>query len=262
VLTNTDIPPGGEGKIEVTFDSSHKKGQQKKSVTVESYDPRNPRASLNVSALVEVVFGFDEYALNMGKIRKGQSVSRTTILLTKDPSIIKTIKFTSTSPYITANLSNTLGAEKGRVNVEVTATSEMPVGRIDATITARTGDRSALETTLPIRGGVVGNVEISPEFLQFHIDSSKSNSKSAKQIIKVISVVDEARLHLLGINDADQRLAFHVDTLLAEKQYEISVTPKPMALGARQHVSGAIVITTDDKEQPVTTVTYSIFFGP
>jgi len=265
VLTNTDIPPGGEGKIEVTFDSSHKKGQQKKSITVESNDPRNPRASLDVSALVEVVFGFEEYNLDMGKIRKGESVSKTATLLVKDPSIIKTIKFTSSSSYITANLSKTpagSGTEKGRLNVEVSGTSAMPVGRISATITARAGDRSVLEATLQIMGAVTGDVDISPEAVRFFMDTLKNDSKFAKQIIRVTSNVDEARLHLLDIKDADQRLTFHIDTLRAEKQYEISMTPKPTALGARKNVTGAVTITTDNKDRPVTSVPYSIIFGP
>jgi hypothetical protein len=262
VLTNTDIPPGGEGKIEVTFDSGGKKGQQKKSITVESDDPRSPRASLNVSALVEVEFGFEEYSLDMGKIRKGQPFSKMATLLAKHPSIIKTIKFTSSSPYITARQSNTPATEKGRLNVEVSGTSDMPIGRFRATITARAGNRSESEATLQIMGAVVGNVEISPEVVQFHMDTSKNDAKSAKQILRVISTIDEARLHLLGISDADQRLTFHVDTLLAEKRYEISMTPKPAVLGARQNVSGAVTITTDDKEQPVMSVPYSIYFSP
>jgi hypothetical protein len=211
------------------------------------------------------MFGFEEYSLNMGKIRKGQSVSKMAALLVKDPSIIKTIEFTSSSPYITANLSKTPagpGAEKGRLNVEVSGTSEMPVGRINATITARAGDRPVSEAILQIAGAVVGNVDISPEVVQFHMDTSKNDSKSAKQIIRVISTVDEARLHLLGIKDADQRLTFHIDTLLVDKQYEISMIPQPAVLRARQNVSGAVTITTDDKERPVTSVPYNIFFGP
>lgn len=262
MLTSTDIPPGGEGKIEVTFDSSHKKGQEKKSVTVESNDPRNPRATLNISALIEVVFGFDEYGLDLGKIRKGQSVSKTTSLVIKDPSIIKTINFSSTSPYINANILNTPEAEKGRLNVEISAKSGMPPGRINETITARAGDTPALEATLPIRGGVIGNFEITPEYLQFHIDSSKGNSKSAKQIIKLVAAVDEAKFHLLEVRDADQRLTFRIDTLLKGKQYEISASPKSAVISSRQNVSGAVTITTDDKEQPIMSIPYGIYFSP
>jgi hypothetical protein len=262
VLTSTDIPPGGEGKIEVTFDSGNKKGQQKKSITVESNDPRNPRATLNISALIEVVFGFEEYLIDMGRIRKGQLVTKTATLIVKDQSLIKTLKFTSSSPNITANLSKTPTAEKGRLTVEISGTSEMPVGRISATIMARAGKDTVSEATLQINGAVIGNVDITPEVVQFYMDTSKSDSDPAKQIIRVISTVDEARLHLLRILDVDQRLIFKIDTLLADKQYEISVTPKPAVIRARQSVSGAVIITTDDKERPVTTVPYSIFYGP
>ena len=260
MLTDTDIPPGGEGKIEVTFDSSHKKGQQKKSITVESNDPQNPRASLNISALVEIVFGFDEYSLDMGKIRKGQSVSKTATLVVKDPSTIGAIQFTSSSPYISAKVLDIPTAANGRLSVEISGTSDMPVGRISATITGRAGDSSASKATLQIKGAIVGNLDISPEAVKFRVDTSKHDSQSVKQVVSVVGTAEDIRLHLLEIKDADQRLTFHVDTLVVDKQYEISMTPQPEVLSARQNVAGIVTITTDDKEQPVLSITYSIYF--
>jgi len=264
VLTSTDIPPGGEGQIEVTFDSSHKTGQQKKTVTVESSDPRNPRASLQISALIEVVFGFEQSVLDFGRIRKGQPVSISTTLLAKDPSITKTITFTSSSPHITANLAKApagSGSEKGRLTIEVNGSPEMPSGKLNATLTARAGAGSVADATIQIQGTVIGNVDITPDRVQFHIDTSKADAKPVKQVIKVVSTEDGAQIHILDIKDVDQRLKFHVDTLLADKQYEISLTPQPAVMKARQNVSGAFTITTDDKEQPVTPVTYWISFG-
>jgi hypothetical protein len=264
VLTDTDIPPGGEGKIEVTFDSSNKKGQQRKTITVESNDSRNPKVSLHVSALIEVEFGFQENSLNVGKLRKGQPFSRTATLLAKDQSLIKDIQFTSSSPYVTANPANTPaggGAEKGRLTVEVTVGAEMPVGRINATITARTRNQPPAQASLQIMGAVIGNVDVTPESIHFYIDTSKNDSGPVKQVIKVVSTVDAARLRLIEIKDADQRLAFRVDTVLAGKEYEITVTPLPAALNAGQDVAGVVTIITDDKEQPVTSVTYGLIFA-
>ena len=264
MLTDTDIPPGGEGKIEVTFDSKNRKGQQRKTITVESNDPRYPKVSLHVSALIEIDFGFQENSLNVGKIRKGEPISKNATLLVKDQSIIKDIQFTSTSPNVTANLANPpagSGAENGSLTVEVTVGAQMPVGRINATITARTRNRSPVQASLPIMGAVIGNVDVTPETIHFYIDTSKNDSGPVKQVIKVVSTVDEGRLQLLEIKDADQRLAFRVDTLLAGRQYEITVTPLPAALDARQNVSGAVTIITDDKEQPLTSVTYGIVFA-
>lgn len=264
MLTSTDIPPGGEGKIEVTFDSSHKKGLQKKSVTVESNDPSNPRKSLQISALIEVVFGFEQSVQDFGRSRRGEPVSITTTLLVKDPSIRNTVTFVSSSPHITATLAKApagSASENGKLTVEVKGSSDMPVGKINATLTARAGVSSVADAGIQIQGTVVGNVEVTPDRVQFHVDTSKADAKPVKQVIKVVSTEDGAQIHILDIKDVDQRLKFHVDTLLADKQYEISLTPLQAVMRARQNVSGAITITTDDKEQPATFVSYYVSFG-
>jgi len=264
VLTDTDIPPGGEGKIEVTFDSKNRKGQQRKTITVESNDPRYPTVSLHVSALIEIDFGFQENSINVGKIRRGEPVSKTAKLIVKDQSLIDDILFTSTSPHVTAKLAvPPVGGEavESRLTVDITVGAEMPVGRINATITARTPKLPSAQATLSVMGAVIGNVDVTPESIHFYIDTSKNDSEPVKQIIKIVSTVEEGRLRLVEIKDADQRLAFRVDTVLAGRQYEITVTPLPAALDARQNVSGAVTIITDDKEQSTMSVTYGIIFA-
>jgi hypothetical protein len=264
VLTSTDIPPGGEGKIEVTFDTSHKLGEQKKVVTIESNDPGNPRAILNISAVVEIVFGFEQYSLDFGKLRKGQPVSKTTTLRVKDPSLRKNIKFTSSSPQITAVLvapPADSASDQGRLFVKVSGSAEMPPGKISATLTASAADESVPDATVQIQGAVIGNLDVSPEIVQFHVDTSKSDAGFQKQVVKVVSVGDGVQLQLLKVEDANQYVKFHVDTLLAGKQYEISIEPKPTVLSARKYVVGTLSITTDDKDQPVMLVTYFVSFG-
>jgi hypothetical protein len=261
VLTSADIPPGGEGSIEVTFDSGHKKGSQQKTVTIESNDPRTPKATLNISVLIRVDFGFEEYSIDMGKLQKGQSVTKTATLIVEDSTVIKTMTLVSSSPYFSVKLVDNPAAEKGHLTVEVTGQSEIPAGRIDATITARANNLIASQATLPIRGRVIGNFEASPEVIQFHVDTAKGETKAAMQVIKFVSTADDAKYHIVGFQDTLNRLSFHVDTLVADKQYDVAMTPLPDVLGARKNVSGTVIITTDDIEQPTVKVSYAIFFG-
>lgn len=263
MLTATDIPPGGEGQIKVTFDTSHKEGQQNKTIMVESNDPQNPRASLRVSAFVEIVFGFERYSLDLGRIRKGQPAAKAATLFVKDPSIINTIEFTSSSPYIKANLLNipVSSDSAGRLTVEVSGAPDIPAGRINAKITARADDSAASEATLQVVGTVIGKIDVSPDIVQFHVDTTRNESRPARQIVRVDGAVEEAQFEFLGVKDAQQLFAFSVDTLVAGRRYEISMTPQPAVLSARQNVSGTVIITTDDEEQPTISVTYSIVYG-
>jgi hypothetical protein len=264
VLTSTDIPPGGEGEIEVTFDSSHKIGQQKKAITVESNDPQNAKATLSVSAVVEVLLGFEQYVLDLGRIRKGQPAVLTTTVIVKDPSISNSVTLTSSNPLITAALVDDPaagGSGAGKLTVEVTASPEMPAGKINATLTARAGDSKVPDATIQVQGNVIGNLEVQPDMVQFHVDTLKSDAKPSEQVVKVVSIVDDPKLRLLKVVDENQMLAIHVDTLLAGKQYAISMMPQPSVLKARQNVAGTVTVTTDDKYQPTMSVTYFVSFG-
>ncbi len=263
MLTVTDIPPGGEGKIEVTFDASHKKGDQKKSITVESNDPRSPRSILGISAFVEVLFGFDESNLDLGRFLRGQSISKTAVLIVKDQSLIKSITFTSTSPYITAKLTKSpevSDPDPSRLIVEISSKPDIPIGPLNASITAHAAGDSALEASLPVAGKALGSIDITPDYIQFLVDTTGANPKPGKQTISIVTTADDGKVHLLGVKESNQWLTCKADTVQAGKKYEITLMPKPTTLRARQNVSGTITIKTDDAKQPSTNISYYIYF--
>ncbi len=137
----------------------------------------------------------------------------------------------------------------------------MPVGRINAAITARAGESTSPDAKLQVLGAIIGNFDLSPESIFFNADTTTNNAKILKQTVKVFSTTEEAGLHILGIKDEYDRLTFHVDTLQAGKEYEITATPTPALLATKKNVSGIFTITTDDAEQPVASVTFAIYFG-
>jgi hypothetical protein len=53
------IPPGGSGQIEVTFDTRNRPGVNEKTVTVVSSDPRTPTLQLRIRAEVESMLGLE-----------------------------------------------------------------------------------------------------------------------------------------------------------------------------------------------------------
>lgn len=145
--------------------------------------------------------------------------------------------------------------------IQVSGKWGTPAGRVNATITARAGEQSGPQATLPIRGEMIGNFEVSPDIIRFHIDTSNGEAKPETQVITFVSTTDDVKYHILGFQDKYSRLAFHVDTIAVDKQYEVTVTPQPAVLRTRQNVSGTITITTDDEAQPSITVSYAVYFG-
>lgn len=147
----------------MTFDSGRKKGQQKKAITVESNDPVNPKTRVYVTALIEIQFGFEGYTLDFGRLRKGETATKTALLILKDQSKRNLLNISSPSPYITVETSNSSDADKSRIEVQIAVNSEAPAGRLNETITARLSDNSHAASSLNLRGSIIGDIEITPE---------------------------------------------------------------------------------------------------
>ncbi len=259
-MSETDIPPGGEGKIEVSFNSGRRKGKQKKTITVESNDPANPKATLHILALIEVEFDFEVYNLNMGRIRKGEPTSKTAVLQIKDPSKRNLLELSSRSSHIVARRVESSGGDEGRIDVEVTVRPETPPGRFNETVIAKLSDGSYPAANLRISGTIVGNVEVTPETVRFRVDTSRTAEDQAEQKVKVVSTKNGARLRLLSVEDPNDRLVFEIDTLVADKQFEIKMRLRKIVMGQERIISGNVKIMTDDPDQPEVRVPYSIIF--
>lgn len=235
-------------------------GQQKKTITVESNDPVNPKTSLYVSAFVEIQFGFEGYNLDFGRIRKGDSATKTTFLVLKDPAKTRALQIESKSPYVSVKRISSTNADNGRIQIEVTLSPEMPAGILNEIITASLSDNSHPASTLRISGTVVGNVEIKPETVQFMIDTTKAAADQPVQEVRVTSTRNDANLQILGVQDISGRVTFEVETVAAGHEYKIKARPNEKALEGTRTVSGEIRISTNDTDQPVLTCRYTIIF--
>ena len=67
-----EIPPGGEGSINVSFKTKGRVGEQKKTIKVETNDPDNPILNLSIKANVTVNFAFEPNRANFGFINPGE----------------------------------------------------------------------------------------------------------------------------------------------------------------------------------------------
>ena len=257
-MTQTDIPPGGEGQIEVTFDSSHKKGKQQKSITVESNDPDKPSASLRISVFIEVEFEFAPSSLSVGHIRRGEATTKTAVLMIKDPSKKNLINLTTQSSQVGARLIESAAVDSGRIDVEITVSPEAPAGKLNQWVMAELPDGSYPTARLQIEGTIIGNVEVSPENLRFTADTSQSATAQAVQEIQVSGTQTETKFQLLGVEDSKDLLAIAIDTVAAGERYVIRAKPNAKALKLRGSASGVMKILTDDSEQPVFAVSYGI----
>jgi len=75
------VPPGGTSIITVTADPNRIPGfESRKTVTVMSDDPKNPRVQLSVLAKIDPEFALEPRDIEFGEIRKGAASTETMVL--------------------------------------------------------------------------------------------------------------------------------------------------------------------------------------
>lgn len=259
-MTETDIPPGGEGKIEVTFDSGHKTGKQNKTITVTSNDPRKPTTKLKVAVFVEIEFGFSPTSLGFSKVPRGQTATRTAKILIKDPDRTQVANLRTSSEFVLARVTDQSPEDApGSVIVEITLDAGLPPGRINEFVTAIPTDTSLSESKLRIGGSIVGDVEVTPDVISFMIrpgDSSEATPKQRK--LTIVNRSKDRPLKIIDAVDPHDRLTLELKTLQEGQQFELLVIPKEIK-NFTGNLNGTIVISTDNPSQSTVTVRYSIY---
>lgn len=245
----------------MTFDSTHKKGKQQKTIAVESNDPGNPNATLRISLFIEVEFEFAPSSLSLGHIRKGEPTTKTAVLMLKDPSKRSLITLNTQSSQIAASFLESTVADSGRIYVDITVSPEAPAGNLNQWVMAEISDGSYPTARLQIEGTVIGNVDVSPENVRFTADTSRAPSAQAEQEIQVSGTQSESKFRLLGVEDSKNLLAIAIDTVAVGERYVIRAKPNANALKLRGSASGELRIMTDNAEQPVFSVRYGILIA-
>lgn len=260
-MTKTDIPPGGEGEIEVSFDTGHKTGKQTKTITVTSNDPLKPTTKLKVTVFVEVEFGFSPTSVGFGKINHGQTVTKTVKILVKDPDRTQVANLKASSELVLASVieENNSDASSGSITIKITLAAGFPPGRINEFVTATPTDTSLLETKLRIRGTVVGDVEVTPAVISFKIQSGDSNKVTPeRRKLTIINRSEDRPLKIIDAVDSHDRLILEIKTLQEGQKFELLVVPKNIESTGR-NLNGTIVISTNNPSQKTVSVRYSIY---
>ncbi len=188
----------------------------------------------------------------------GELTTDTAILVVRDPSKRGLIELSTKAPYVIARAIGAANSDDGRIEVEVRVTPEAPPGKLNATITAALSDGSHENSSMRIRGNIIGNIEVAPETVRFTIDESRSAVSPATQTIQVTSTGRAGDLRLLGVADTDGRMILEVDTVVAGQQYVVRAKPSAEALTLDRNVSGDVKILTNDAYQPEMTCRYYI----
>lgn len=271
LLSTTALDPGDSGRVEVTFDTGDRRGRQAKTVTILSNDPERPQLHLRVMAMVEVVFDFETASLYMGKIREGQSATRSCFLLVRDLDSTEITGITTSSPLVIVRRvpfdpSAPVGDPRARkdhldnpdrVRMEVTVRPGLPRGRFSESVTVRSNLENRPEAVLTVTGVITGDVEVTPGWLSYVVGGGSRRAPIAKRIL-VTNNRRDVPVTLEELQDTGGMLDLEVKTLIEGVRYEITATLREGVLAGRASAGGSIVIPLDGVEQDSLSVRYRV----
>ncbi|MEK6675172.1 MAG: DUF1573 domain-containing protein [Planctomycetota bacterium] len=163
------VKPGGKIVLKAEFDSSGRKGDQAKFVTLHSNDPLDSKTDLQFHAIVESLFEMNPPTrLNLRGVRRGQMVSDT---LDITPSEMKksvelvsvTMKDGDVFSYQQEKLETPSGAGN-RLRFKVGA--DAPLGTFTSSMAIKLKiDGQERETIVPIYAEIVADIASQPKFI-------------------------------------------------------------------------------------------------
>ncbi|MBN1297091.1 DUF1573 domain-containing protein [bacterium] len=172
LVTTSDVPPGGEGTIDVTFDTRNRSGKSRKSITVHTNDPANRRIKLMVSAELEELLAPSPKRLWFDRITDRHPVTRTCSLdgSRLDTVSIKSIHLNSPVPdgAYTWTLNDARPSGQRSITLDVTLHPDKIIpGKFNHTLLIETDLETAGTLEVRLNGEIAGTLSTEPARVLF-----------------------------------------------------------------------------------------------
>ena len=219
VIGNSEIAPGAEGFIDVTFNSMGRRGHQVKTITIESDDPQNPRTFLTLEADVVVPVGFAQNKLH-ADLKVGEPWSSSVLIDEMTDETITLGEPGSDLEGLTARLLPRTDGQKGAL----CELSYLPKtqGKLRTTVTISTGLERQPRISLPLFFDISGDLQLTPA--QLHLTPSEQmvsvRLSSEKIDFEILKTVDETNALQVKTVEITPKRAYELQFSLAPSQTE------------------------------------------
>ena len=203
-----EIPPGGEGKIDVTFKTKGRRGITSKSITVLSNDATEPRIRLAVKADLEIVIGVEPRSLNFGTIMWNETTTKPIELIGKDVVSTKILSVEIEDPskgkkpidpamdHVAHKIRTEKVDGKLRTYLDITVGPDLNPGRFNGSLLIKTDHPKVPELSFRVMGKIRGPVDYRPERLFF---SNLTPGTDQKRVL-TISGIEGKSVEILSVS--------------------------------------------------------------
>lgn len=238
--TKTNIAPGEESDIAVTFDTRPDHGAATRMVTVATNDPKHQQLTLTLKGDVKVQVEADPSPLAFSNVKHGTEASKE-VLISPAPGI----NGLTVGPIANANRNIKVTQHprtdgKPGAALTITALPNMPAGAFTDLVKVTT-NRQPLE--IAVFGTVLGDIVLNPPQVSFGI---VGHHASATQFVRLTNSGGR-KVNVLGLSSTNQAVTAAVDPITPGKEYRITLQLRPNTPDGA--LRGSIAIKTDDPEQ-------------
>ncbi len=241
-----EIPPGGEGKIDVTFKTgAGSTGKREKHITVTTNDPEQKTVNLTVSTEIVEKIGISPNRVNFNQVKKGKEHVRYASVSGEDKDKTKLTGSESSNPNIKVEISPKGFDEDRYRQIKVILMPTIRAGRFFERVTIHTDHQDMKDIQLDVIGDVTGEVAVMPNQLHFGL-FQKGNQ--IERVI-VLKATEDTIFKVLEIKSTIPEITTSIETVEAGRQYRLHAQLKEGFAG--DSLKGSLIITTDLKEDSI-----------
>jgi hypothetical protein len=236
-----EIPPGGEGKIDITFKTgSGSGGKREKHITVTTNDPEKKTVSLTVNTEVVETLGITPIRINFNQVKRGQEHVHFASVSGEDKDATKLTGFESPNPNIKVEI-NPKGFDGDKdQQLKIILMPTMKTGRFFERVKILTDHKTIKDIQLNVIGSVVGDVTVAPN--QVHFGLFRKDKKPTERFLTIKSV-GEATFKILEVTSSIPEVTTSLETVVEGKEYKLRSALSDSFAG--ESLNGKLTIKTD-----------------
>jgi Protein of unknown function (DUF1573) len=238
--SKSQLLPGEESDIAVSFDTRTDRGPATRTITVISNDPAHQQLDLTMRGDVKVQVEASPSLVMFERVSRGVEQSEKVRLTDEMPDrTFRVGTITNSSPYITVAAQAIPGAKPG-AELKITLLKTAPAGPIADLIKVNT---NRVPVEIPVSGTVLGDINVNPPQVSFGI---VPHHASALRFVRLTNSGNHP-VKVTGISSNNSSVVAAVEPVKTGREYKIEVHLVPNTPDGV--LRGMLAIKTDDPHQ-------------
>lgn len=265
-LTKKIYQPGEKGEITVLYNPHGKRGNDARSVTLETNDSTQPSVKLNIKAHVKQLIVFEPTLLQFGQMDKGKGKSMEFFVAGRTEDFRVTLATTTMPDVYAVELGETevreIGVEKEQLRATrliVKLRDDAPVGMHTAEMTLRTSDERIPVERTQVLSQVLGDLQVTPPRISLgRIEQGQSFTREFR-----VQSRSGQPFHISQVeardSTADVQFQFEPEDVKKPTSWRVVMTGR--AHPQERRILGQLLIRTDVRSEETLEVRYNGFIN-